>query len=196
MTSVTLTFDLWPWPFAWTSLLSLVITPENFVMIRWWKVENIVKKVWRTDRQTDRQTERTIHRAAWSQLKIRTKCFRESLAVIYVASYLATLWAWQWSCLAEYSTSMLELLLIPVSHLIYSGWQWKNRIYSLIASMYDSFTRHILFSQDVISDNISYIYRCTCIKQDCYHGMTKTTINLMKMRRVYHAYNYILGFSH
>ena len=32
LTSVTLTFDLWPWPwpFAWTSLLSLVITPENF----------------------------------------------------------------------------------------------------------------------------------------------------------------------
>ena len=36
VTSVTLTFDLWPWPFAWTSLLSLVITPENFMMIRWW----------------------------------------------------------------------------------------------------------------------------------------------------------------
>ena len=36
LTSVTLTFDLWPWPFAWTSLLSLVITPENFMMIRWW----------------------------------------------------------------------------------------------------------------------------------------------------------------
>ena len=35
MTPVTLTFDLWPWPFAWTSLLSLVITPENFVAIRW-----------------------------------------------------------------------------------------------------------------------------------------------------------------
>ena len=34
MTSVTLTFDLWPWPFALTSLLSLVITPDNFMMIR------------------------------------------------------------------------------------------------------------------------------------------------------------------
>ena len=33
--SVTLTFDLWPWPFARTSLLSLVITPENFMMIQW-----------------------------------------------------------------------------------------------------------------------------------------------------------------
>ena len=29
--------DLWPWPFAWTLLWSLVITPENFMMIRWWE---------------------------------------------------------------------------------------------------------------------------------------------------------------
>ena len=35
VTSVTLTFDLWPWPFAWTLPWSLVITPENFMMIRW-----------------------------------------------------------------------------------------------------------------------------------------------------------------
>ena len=60
---VTLTFDFWPWPFAWTSLLSLVITPEN----SWWYDDgNIVKKVW----QTDGRTENTIHRAAWSQLKM------------------------------------------------------------------------------------------------------------------------------
>ena len=32
LTSVTLTFELWPWPFAWTSFLSMVITPVNFVM--------------------------------------------------------------------------------------------------------------------------------------------------------------------
>ena len=62
VTSVTLTFDLWPWPFAWTLLWSLVITPENFMMIRWW--EHSQKGV------TDRQTENTICRAAWSQLKI------------------------------------------------------------------------------------------------------------------------------
>ena len=74
VTSVTLTFDLWPWPFAWTSLLSLVITPENFMMIRWW--EHSQKGVTdrrtdrRTDGQTDGRTDWTIHRAAWSQLKI------------------------------------------------------------------------------------------------------------------------------
>ena len=65
VTSVTLTFDLWPWPFAWTLRWSLVITPENFMMIRWW--EHSQKGV--TDRRTDRQTENTICRAAWSQLK-------------------------------------------------------------------------------------------------------------------------------
>ena len=37
VTSVTLTFALWPWPFAWALLWSLVITSENFTMIRWWK---------------------------------------------------------------------------------------------------------------------------------------------------------------
>ena len=54
VTSVTLTCDLWPWPFAWTLLWSLVITPENFMMIRWW--EHCQKGV--TDRRTDGQTDR------------------------------------------------------------------------------------------------------------------------------------------
>ena len=62
---VTLTFDLWPWPFAWTSLLTMVITPENFMMIRWW--EHGEKGV--TDGRTDRRTDWTSHIAAWSQLK-------------------------------------------------------------------------------------------------------------------------------
>ena len=74
MTSVTLTFDLWPWPFAWTSLLSLAITPEHFVILRW--QEHSEKGVTgiqtdrQKDRQTDRQTERGVLRAAWSQLKM------------------------------------------------------------------------------------------------------------------------------
>ena len=34
-TSVNVTFDLWPWPFAWTSLWALVITPKNFMTIQW-----------------------------------------------------------------------------------------------------------------------------------------------------------------
>ena len=65
LTFVTLTFDLWPWPFAWTSLLTMVITPENFMKIPWW--EHGEKGV--TDGQTDRRTDWTSHIAAWSQLK-------------------------------------------------------------------------------------------------------------------------------
>ena len=56
LTSVTLTFDLWPWPFAWTSLLTIVINPENFMMIQWW--EHGEKGVTDgQDRQTDGRTE-------------------------------------------------------------------------------------------------------------------------------------------
>ena len=69
VTSVTLTFDLWPWPFAWTLRWSLVITPENFKMIRWWEHSQKGVTDRRIDGQTDRQTENTICRAAWSQLK-------------------------------------------------------------------------------------------------------------------------------
>ena len=69
VTSVTLTFDLWPWSFAWTLPWSVVITPENFMMIRWWEHSQKGVTDRRTDRQIDRQTENTIHRAAWSQLK-------------------------------------------------------------------------------------------------------------------------------
>ena len=70
VTSVTLTFDLWPWLFAWTSLLSLVITPENFMMIRWREHSQKGVTGGQTDGRTDRRTDWTIHRAAWSQLKI------------------------------------------------------------------------------------------------------------------------------
>ena len=52
LTSVTLTFDLWSWPFAWTSRLSMVITSDSFRMIRW--QEHCQKGV--TDRQTDGRT--------------------------------------------------------------------------------------------------------------------------------------------
>ena len=49
LNSVTLTFDLWL--FAWTLLLSMIITPENFMMMRWGK------KVWQTGKQADRTIE-------------------------------------------------------------------------------------------------------------------------------------------
>ena len=57
VTSVTLTFNLWPWPFALTLFWSLVITPENFMMIRWWEHSQKGVTDRRTDGQTDRQTD-------------------------------------------------------------------------------------------------------------------------------------------
>ena len=47
--------DLDLWPFAWISLLSLGITPEYFMMIRWWEhSENV------TDGRTDGRTESVL----------------------------------------------------------------------------------------------------------------------------------------
>ena len=71
LTSVSLTFDLWPWPFAWTSLLTMVITPENFMMIGWWEHGEKGVTDGRTDRRTDRRTDWTSHIAAWLQLKLK-----------------------------------------------------------------------------------------------------------------------------
>ena len=80
--------DLWPWPFARTLLWSLVITPENFMMIRWWEHSQKGVTDRQTDRQTDRrtdgQTENTICRAAWSQLK---RCDRQTDWTIHRAAW-------------------------------------------------------------------------------------------------------------
>ena len=65
LTSTTLTFDLWTWSFELALLLAIVITPDNFMKIRWW--EHSEKGVGHG--QTDGRTDWTIHRAAWSQLK-------------------------------------------------------------------------------------------------------------------------------
>ena len=93
VTSVTLTFDLWPWPFAWTLLWSLAITPENFMMIRWWehsqngvtdgRTDGHLQTDRRTDRQTDRRTENTICRAAWPQLKTIGHLFYGTLSFVH-----------------------------------------------------------------------------------------------------------------
>ena len=68
VTSVTLTFDLWPWPFAWTLHWSLVIIPENFMMI--WLWEHGQKGV--TDRQMDRRTDgQTSVLHIWYQYRVK-----------------------------------------------------------------------------------------------------------------------------
>ena len=56
LTSVTLTFDLWPLLFAWASLPPLVITAENFLMIRWEEHCENGRCDIRRDRRTDGRT--------------------------------------------------------------------------------------------------------------------------------------------
>ena len=95
MTSVTLTFELWPWPFAWTSLPPLVITPEHFMMIRWWEH---CRKVWRTDGRTDRRTDGQTNRQTDRQTNIPTTssygkflhgCLQSSPIEIFLAYQVA-----------------------------------------------------------------------------------------------------------
>ena len=97
VTSVTLTFDLWPWPFAWTLPWSLVITPENFMMIRWWEHSQKGVTDGQTDGQTDRRTENTIHRAAWSQLKTIGHLFYEKSSFVHhfkaISEFKLELWS-------------------------------------------------------------------------------------------------------
>ena len=69
MISVTLTFDLWPWSFAWASL-----------KISWRHGDrNTVKKVPQTDGQTDRQTDR--QKCSWSCLVTAKKWIYSCLAM-------------------------------------------------------------------------------------------------------------------
>ena len=98
LTSVTMTFDLWPWSLAWTSLWSLVIITENFMMIRWW--EHSQKGV--TDGQTDKRTENTIHRAAWSQQKT---------TISWCLSWLFA----NLNCFLEVCTRIYELAILMIS---------------------------------------------------------------------------------
>ena len=93
VTSVTLTFYLWPWPFAWTLPWSLVITPENFMMIRKW--EHSQKGV--TDRQTDGQTDRWTDGQTDRKYHSLSCLVAAKNAVKYNASKLcARLWCEEW----------------------------------------------------------------------------------------------------
>ena len=64
LTSVTVTFGLWPWPVAWASFSLKVITPEHFMVI--------LGTLWKgvTDKQIGGRADgQEVHRASWSQHK-------------------------------------------------------------------------------------------------------------------------------
>ena len=80
VTFMTLTFDLWPIPFAWTLPWSLDLTPETFMIIWWWEHSQKCVTGERAHGRTDRRTENTIHRAAWSQLKTPPQQFLQTVS--------------------------------------------------------------------------------------------------------------------
>ena len=51
LTSITLTIDFWPKPFAWTSFLSMIITFENVMVIVWQEHCDKGMTDWQTDGQ-------------------------------------------------------------------------------------------------------------------------------------------------
>ena len=120
LTSVTLTFYLWPWPFALTSLLTMVITPENFMMIRWW--EHGEKGV--TDGQTDGRTENTICRAAWSQLKMSIAIY-QWMAIPVFSCDQAALWMVFSVCLSV-CVSFCPSHLFDYDTIIVSSWNFQE----------------------------------------------------------------------
>ena len=89
MTSVTLIFDIWPWPFEWTSLMSMVKTPENFMLIRWGEHSEKPVMDRQTDGQTDRRTEPFIELLGHSEnslliyITITHQLFEDCLSLNY-----------------------------------------------------------------------------------------------------------------
>ena len=120
---VTLTFDLWPRPFAWTSHRSLVIIPEHFRMIRWGEYSETGVADGRTDRRTERQTaeqtKKTIHRVAWSQLKIARKSSLTSLGEPYLC-------CWRSQCSWHRSFVHLELMWCTVGSQLSPRCWWNS----------------------------------------------------------------------
>ena len=134
LTSVTLTFDLWPWPFAWTSLLTMVITPENFMMIRWWEHGEKGVTDGRTDRQTDGQTdwstENTICRAAWSRLKNKwiSEIRRTNLQELKCRSTF---------CVNYFLRYYLMMQHQPIMKRVNATHGWAHRPYQLLSAPYN-----------------------------------------------------------
>ena len=111
LTFVTLTFDLWPWPFAWTSLLSLLINPVNFMMIRWW--DHGEKGV--TDGQTDGQTDGLNQ--SYSCLVAAKNVYIYHCYMNVTASQItdnSTICSTTWSLLATKETTQIEQPFVRV----------------------------------------------------------------------------------
>ena len=108
VTSVTLTFDLWP--FAWTLPWSMVITHENFMMIRWWEQS---QKGGRTDGRTDGHlfsfytTVLCIHLEKWHSKLVKYK-WTELTFYHLTQQYCMPLAHWGWVKMCAISQTMFS----------------------------------------------------------------------------------------
>ena len=129
--------DLWPLTltFSWTSLLSLIITPENFMMIRWW--EHSEKGV--TDRRTDGRTDWTIHRGVSKGRHIPNHPNRRKVTMAKVILTMAA------RSSNEDCAALDKKRLSP----------WPNVAYCLAMTIF-SFSRLFLMRQQVISISLCW----------------------------------------
>ena len=105
-------FDLWPWSFAWTSHLSMAITPENLMMIQWEehseKDLTVRQMNWLTDWQSielvcqlktgnsleDRKKSGSLMSAScWTSCTFNDwRHFRVTLTSIFKVNYASSTW--------------------------------------------------------------------------------------------------------
>ena len=122
LTSVTLTFNLWPWPFAWTSLLSIVIIPENVMIIQW-------EKPWLWKR-CDGQTRQTDGHLYWIfDISIRWSLMhhillRHTYVVIFLQLFSLII-SFHLILLIVFNTA--DLLIIPPI-LQHCNWSSNNKV--------------------------------------------------------------------
>ena len=152
---MTLTFDLWPWPFAWTSLLSLVITPENFIMIRWWEhSQKGVTDGQTKDRRTDGRTENTICRAAWSQLKTIGHLFYTMSNIVHHFKAISEFKLQLQSGKAQFGSKLVIFLSCVTSK--FDGWPWKT-----IGHLFYTMSSFVLFQRHLLIQTRVTVWKCS-----------------------------------
>ena len=155
--SVTLTFDLWPWPFARTSLLSLVITPENFMMIQWQehseqgKSEGFDSCDWPSN-LTQIGFESSIFQPVWP-LNLMDDPKNNRAPLLYYIKLCASFQIHQWIKTGSKSTIFFSRVTLR-----FDGWPWKT--IGLLFYATSSFVHHFVaigeFKVDLQSGNAQF----------------------------------------
>ena len=84
----------------------------------------MVKKVWQADRQTDRRTDWTIHRAAWSQLKIIGHLFYTTSSLVHHFKSISEFKLELQSGKTQFGSKSTIFFSCVTSQ--FDGWPWKT----------------------------------------------------------------------